>query len=209
MLPAGSILRYDWAMTIPAFLHDKSVQGAIFVFVLGAAFVMAQIKVARQQLFASLADKRQKWYEEFKRVISARTQEINEQSRDQILMMQGAPALSRFWQLRDDAIWLFGPEIDRSLERIENNLKLQFETQASFHESKAVNLNPDTANFQMKWMHNQTARTDLEAGLRYEINPYLYVGDVRRGWLWVRTTKARLRARWEIVTTWVKSKVGR
>lgn len=196
-------------MTIPAFLHDKSVQGAIFVFVLGAAFVMAQIKVARQQLFASLADKRQKWYEEFKRVISARTQEINEQSRDQILMMQGAPALSRFWQLRDDAIWLFGPEIDQSLERIEDNLKVQFETQASFHESKAAGLNPDTANFQMKWMHNQTARTDLEATLRYEINPYLYVGDVRRGWRWVRSAKARLRNRGEALATWSKTTARR
>ncbi len=191
-------------MTIPGFLQDKSVQGAIFVFALGLVFVLAQIRVARQQLFVSLADKRQKWYEELKRVMSARVQEMNEQSRDQEKMLQGSPELSRFWQLRDDAIWLFGPDIDSSLNAIEENMKKQFEIQGSFHEAKAAALNPDAANFQMQWMKNQIAGKKLEDMLRYEINPYLYVGDVRRGSRWARSARARLSERGEMIKLWFR-----
>jgi hypothetical protein len=192
-------------MTIPAFFHDKSVQGAIFVFLLGLTFVIAQIRVARQQLFVSLADKRQNWYEAFNRAISDRLQEIHGLARDPEKLLLESEALKRFWRLRNDAIWLFGQDIDAAAEVIEKNMQQQLELQGSFYDLKSTGENPETAKTQQRWMKNSNAMIALRADMRYAINPYLYVGDVRRGWRWTRAIKTGFWPAWY----WVKDQPSR
>lgn len=174
-------------------LTNPQAVGAEVLALVAAFLVVLQIRLAKNQLFASLSPDRRKWQIDYIASVDARAREITELkiSEARGTKMPKVEALIKVQDLAVQAQWLFDKDVWDQTQIIEQNLAMLMQHWTGL---QRAGLEHYAGGEQATIERYQQAKEELNNSRRRLIEllgPFLYVGNVRRGFRSIHRIKVR------------------
>lgn len=168
-----------WIDALPDVIKGVLITGVVALAVawLNARITAGQLQVQQQTLFVSMLQRRLDWLDSFRKAVRDWEREMAERIRSARPEDLPEPvALFEVASLRQDATWLFDPEVARLARAVEAQLEILVGTRTT------------AASGQGEHARNAAMQVGASTSLVYErlndlmraTQPSIYVGDIRR-----------------------------
>lgn len=168
-----------WIDALPDVIKGVLITGIVALAVawLNARITAGQLQVQQQTLFVSMLQRRLDWLDSFRKAVRDWDREMAERIRSARPEDLPEPvALFEVASLRQDATWLFDPDVARSARAVEVQLEI------------LVSIRITAASGQGEQARNAATQVGAITSFVYQklgdlvqaIQPSIYVGDIRR-----------------------------